>query len=75
MDPVFLECFDQLVELADLDPMDPIHMAGQLRFRLAFMRHGRHVIAELPGIIRKNDREPAVAGNEPNPLAIGDVRQ
>jgi hypothetical protein len=50
-------------------------MAGQLRLRLAFMGHGRHVIAKLSGIIREDNREPAVAGNEPNPLTIGDVRQ
>jgi hypothetical protein len=49
-------------------------MAGQLRFRLAFMRHSRHVIAELSGIVRKDDREPAIAGNEPDPFAIGDLR-
>jgi hypothetical protein len=49
-------------------------MAGQLRFRLAFMRHSRHVIAELPGVVRENDRESTVAGNEPNPLTMSDMR-
>jgi hypothetical protein len=54
--------------------MDPIHMAGQLRFRLAFMRHGRHVIAELPGVVRENDRESTIAGNESNPFTMSDMR-
>jgi hypothetical protein len=54
--------------------MDPIHMAGQLRFRLAFMRHSRHVIAKLPGIVREDDREPTITGNQSNPLAVGDAR-
>jgi hypothetical protein len=39
------------------------------------MRHSRHVIAELPGIICEDDREPTIAGNQSDPLAIGDMRQ
>ena len=75
VDPVFLERLDELIELTDLNPVDPIDMAGQLRFRLAFMRHSRYVIAEPSGIIREDDGETSVAGNQPNPFAIGDVRQ
>ena len=75
MDSVFLESLNQLADLADLNPMDPIHMAGQFRFRFAFMRDGRDVIAQLPSIVSENDREPAVAGNQPDPLAIAHLRK
>jgi hypothetical protein len=75
MDPIFLEGLNQLAKLADLDPMDPIYMAGQFRFRFAFMRDGRDVVAQLPGIIREDDRESAVAGDQPNPFAIEYLRR
>jgi hypothetical protein len=55
--------------------MDPIYMAGQFRFRFAFMRDGRDVVAQLPGIIREDDRESAVAGDQPNPFAIEYLRR
>jgi hypothetical protein len=50
-------------------------MAGQFRFRFAFMRDGRDVIAQLPGIVSEDDREPAVAGNQPDPFAIANLRK
>jgi hypothetical protein len=39
------------------------------------MRDGRDVVAQLPGIIREDNRKSAVAGDQPNPFAIDHLRR
>src|SRR5512146_622679 len=75
MHVVFLEGLDQFVELADLDPMDAIDMAGQVGIRLAFMGDSGNLIPELPGIIGKNNGEAAVAGDQSEPFSTADLRR
>ena len=50
-------------------------MICQLRIGFPLMGDGGHVIAELSGVIREDDRKPAVAGNQTQPFAAFHVRR
>ena len=69
-DAVGLERVDQFIELADLDPMDPIDMLFELRFGFALVSHREHLEAHLAGIIREDDRKSSIPGDDPD-SAVG----
>lgn len=62
-DAVGLERVDQLIELADFDPMDPIDMLFELRFGFAFVSHRIDLKAHLVGVIGKDDRKSSIPGD------------
>jgi hypothetical protein len=72
MHAVFLKGMNKLVELADLDPVDTIDMVRQLRICFSFVRNSRNLVPQLPGIVRKDNGKPAVAGNQTQPLTAAD---
>lgn len=63
---VGLERVDQLIELADLDPMDPIDMLFELRFGFTLVGYREYLQPHLVGIIRKNDRKSSISGDHPD---------
>jgi hypothetical protein len=69
-----LEGVDQFVELTNLDPVDTVDMTFEFRLCFADMRNRRDIVPQLSGIVRKDDGEATITGNEPNPFAIDDVR-
>jgi hypothetical protein len=60
---VGLECIDQLIELADLDPVDSIDMLFQFRFGFALVGHREYLEPHLAGVIRKDDRKSSIPGD------------
>src|SRR5207253_8957590 len=66
---IALQCLNELVELADLNPVDSFDVP--LQFRLCFTDVGnrRYGIAQPLGILCENDRKAAVARDEPDPLS------
>ena len=62
-DTVRLERVNQLVELADLHPVDPIDMLLKLWFRFALVGYRKDLKAHLAGIIREYDRKSPIAGD------------
>src|SRR6185437_1921712 len=65
-DAVGLEGVDQFIELADLDPMDPIDMLFELRFGFALVSHREYLEPHLAGVICKDDRKPSIPGDHPD---------
>src|SRR5574337_161109 len=65
-DAVGLERIDQFIELADLDPMDPIDMLFEFRFGFALVGHRIDLKAHLACVIRKDDRKSSVPGDYPD---------
>ena len=70
-DAVFLEGFDQSAELAECDPMKSVYGAFKRRIGLSGQGHGRHSIAQPPGIFGKEQGETAVARDQPDPFILG----
>jgi hypothetical protein len=72
MHAVFLKGMNELIELADLDPVDTIDMVRQLGICFPFVRNSGNLVPQLPRIVRKDNGKPAVAGNQTQPLTAAD---
>ena len=57
------EGIDQLIQLPDLNPMQPIDMSLKLGICFPFMCYRRHVQPHLARVIGKDDRETSVPRN------------
>jgi hypothetical protein len=72
MHPVFFKGMNELIELADLDPVDAIDMVRQLGVCFSFVGNSRNLVPQLPRIVREDNRKPAIAGNQTEPLTAAD---
>jgi hypothetical protein len=61
---ITLERTDQFVQLADFNPMYAVHMIRQVRIGFALMGDGTELVAQLTGIVRKDDGKAAIAGDQ-----------
>ena len=64
--PVGLEGINQFVQLADLDPMNPVDMLLELRFCFTFMSHSNDLKTHLASVIGEDDRKSPIPGDHPD---------
>src|SRR5581483_4506790 len=70
-DPALFEISDQLSDLSNPDPENFVDLLRKGRLGLAGVRDRHHGEADPPGILREDEGELAVAGDQPDLARFG----